>query len=86
MFHTRSPLTPRGPTAQLLRPAVPGGSAAFPLSRLCMIELRVRFLGTRTKIHTADVWLVPFGPGSERTMILSVLHSLIRGFSFGAHE
>ena len=54
LFHTRSPLIPRGPTAYLLRPAVPGGIAAFPLSRLCMIELRVVFLEIRTEIHTAD--------------------------------
>ena len=48
------PLTPRGPTSHILRPAVPGGSAAFPLSRLCVIELRVRFLEIRTKINAAD--------------------------------
>ena len=35
------PLTPKDPTSHLLRPAVPGEIAAFPLSRLCTIELRV---------------------------------------------
>ena len=81
------PLTPRIPRHTNARPAVPGGRAALPpFPLLGVIELRVRFLGIRTKIHAADVRPVPFGPGSERTMILSVLHSLICGFSFGAHE
>ena len=37
------PLTPRIPRHRAARPAVPGGIAAFPLSCLCVTELRVRF-------------------------------------------
>ena len=79
MFHTHTPLTPRGPTAQLLRPAVPRGSATFPLSCLCVIELRVRFLGTRTKIHAADLGRSLVAPGIEHTIIPSVHHSRFAG-------
>ena len=58
------PLTPRIPRHRAARPAVPGGIAAFPLSCLCVTELRVRFLGTRTKIHAADDPPFAFAYGS----------------------
>ena len=54
MFHPHPHLHPGIPRHTNGKPAVPGGGAALPLSRLGVIELRVRFLGIRTKIHTAD--------------------------------
>ena len=78
-------LRPEVPRHRSARPAVPGGIAAFPLSCLCVTELRVRFLGTRTKIHAADTPEFAFAPPSEHTRIPSVHHTLIRGFSFRGH-
>ena len=54
-FSSPPPLTPRIPYHTNGQPAVPGEEPHSPFLLLGVIELRVRFLGIRTKIHAAAV-------------------------------